>query len=574
VGGLWAFGNARGTPTAYRSLEVNTSKARVQFEDLPMPADFPEYTGHEQIAAYLESYVDTYGLRERITFDTGVERADLRPNGSWAVTLEGGDRRAYDALVVANGHHWDPRWPDPPFPGSFEGQEIHARDYVDPEGLEGKTVVVVGLGNSAVDIAVDVSRVAEKTILSARRGAHILPRRLLGRPLDQVELLVPLALRARFGGRLTGLALRAGYRLGRFPTPQAYGLPAPSQPFGHSHPTVSDDLYGRFEAGGIVARPNVAELAGREVRFEDGSSLEADLIIYCTGYRVSFPFLDPDLISAPGNDLPLFHRVFKPDLPSISFIGLAQPIGPTIRLVETQSKWVAAYLAGAYALPDREEMGAAISADRERLRRRFYKSPRHTMQVDFWPYLREIDRELRRGGRRAAARGYAPPLEAKVRREAKEDGGPALAVILPADRLETVRESLEALRAQTVAGRIELVVVGPATGAIEEVAEQAGFHSVLAVEHDLLPSLAAARAAGIVAARAPLVALAETHCFPHPEWAEALIETHRAPWAAVGPVVENENPRWATSGARAATMPAARAAASEGSRSCSTASTE
>jgi dimethylaniline monooxygenase (N-oxide forming) len=373
-----------------------------------MPADYPVYARHEQIAAYLESYVDAFGLRERITFDTAVERADLRADGSWAVTLEGGERRAYDALVVANGHHWDPRWPDPHFPGSFEGQEIHARDYVDPEGLEGKSVVVVGLGNSAVDIAVDVSRVAERTILSTRRGAHILPRWLLGRPLDQVELLVPRRLRPRFGGRLTGLALRAGFRLGRVPTPQAYGLPAPSQPLGQSHPTVSDDIYERFEAGGIVARPNVAELAGREVRFEDGSSVEADLIIYCTGYRVSFPFLDPDLISAPGNDLPLFHRVFKPDLPSISFIGLAQPIGPTIRLVETQSKWLAAYLAGDYALPDRDEMETAIRADRERLRRHFYASPRHTMQVDFWPYLREVERELRRGRRRATGRGHSP----------------------------------------------------------------------------------------------------------------------------------------------------------------------
>jgi dimethylaniline monooxygenase (N-oxide forming) len=425
IGGLWAFDNPRGTPTAYRSLEVNTSRQRVQLEDLPMLADCPAYAGHEEIAAYLERYADTFGLRERITFNTAVERADLGADGSWTVRLEGGESRAYDALVVANGHHWDPRWPDPPFRGAFEGKEIHARDYVDPEGLEGKTVVVVGLGNSAVDIAVDVSRVAARTILSARRGVHILPRWILGRPLDQVELLVPRRLRPRFGGRLTGLALRVGFRLGRFPMPQAYGLPPPSQPLGQVHPTISEDVYPQFEAGAIMARPKVAELAGPEVRFEDGSSERADLIIYCTGYRVSFPFLDPGLISAPGNDLPLFHRVFKPDLPSISFVGLAQPIGPTIRMVETQSKWVAAYLAGTYALPAREEMEAAISADRDRVRRRFYASPRHTMQVDFWPYLREIELELRRGSRRAAARDYVPPLEARDHPEPKGDRGPA-----------------------------------------------------------------------------------------------------------------------------------------------------
>jgi dimethylaniline monooxygenase (N-oxide forming) len=412
VGGLWAFDNPRGTPTAFRSLRVNTSRERVQFEDLPMPADYPVYADHEQIAAYLESYVETFGLRERITFNTAVEWADLQPDGSWVVTLESGETRAYDALIVANGHHWDPLLPEPPLPGEFDGRQIHSRDYVDAEGLEGKRVIVVGLGNSAVDIAVEVSRVAARTILSARRGVHILPARLLGRPLDQVELLVPRRLRPILGGRLTGLALRIALRLGRIPKPEAFGLPAPGQQLGHAHPTVSDELYGRCEAGSIVPKPGIVRLAGGEVEFADGSSEAADQIIYCTGYRTTFPFLDPRLVAAPGNELPLFHRVFKPDLPSIAFVGLVQPLGPTIRLVEVQSKWVAAYLAGDYALPGYEEMKTAIRADSEHMRRRFYSSPRHTMQVDFWPYLRTIERELRRGARRAAGRGHAPVLTA------------------------------------------------------------------------------------------------------------------------------------------------------------------
>lgn len=415
VGGLWAFGNPRGTPTAYRSLRINTSKARTQLEDLPMPTEYPDFPTHFQIAAYLEDFADRFGLRDRITFDTAVERADLHGDGTWRVTLEGERTRSYDALIVANGHHWDPLWPDPPFPGHFDGVETHARDYVGPEGLEGKTVVVVGIGNSAMDIAVDVSRVAARTMLSARRGVHILPRRLLGRPLDQVETMVPRPLGPALGGRLTGLALRAGYRLGRIPRPQAYGLPAPDHPLQAEHPTVSDEIFEQIEAGAIVARPNLAELAGREVRFEDGTSERTDLIIYCTGYRVSFPFLDPGLISAPGNRLPLFHRVFKPDTPSVFFIGLAQPIGPTVCLVEAQSKWVAAHLAGAYALPSREQMERAIAAEEERTRRRFYESPRHTMGVDFWPYLREIRRELRRGRRRAGSGGYARALVARAR---------------------------------------------------------------------------------------------------------------------------------------------------------------
>ena len=361
VGGLWAFGNPRGTPTAYRSLRSNTSKARTELEDLPMPVDYPDHPTQFQIGTYFEDYAERFGLRDRITFDTAVERAELDGSGSWKVSLEGGETRVYDALIVANGHHSDPLWPDPPFPGHFDGTVIHARDYVDPQGLEGKTVVVVGIGNSAMDIAVDVSQVAARTVLSTRRGAHILPRRLLGRPLDQIETMVPGPLRPALGGRLTGLALRAGHGLGRIPKPQQFGLPAPDHPPSAEHPTVSDEIFERIAAGAIVAKPNVAELAGGEIRFQDGASERADLLIYATGYRVSFPFLEPELTSAAADRL--FHRIFHPVIRSLFFIGLVQPIGPTIRLVEAQSKWVAAHLAGAYDLPSREQMERAIATE-------------------------------------------------------------------------------------------------------------------------------------------------------------------------------------------------------------------
>jgi len=415
VGGLWAHGSLQGNPTAYRSLRINTSRARTQLADHPMPADYPDFPDHREIASYLESYAERFGLLERIRLETEVSSARRRADGIWEVELEGGETLLYDALVVANGHHSEPLWPQPPIPGEFAGVQIHAGEYDVPEPFAGKRVVVVGLGNSALDIAVDLGPVAGSTFLAARRGAHILPHRLMDMPADQIELLppawLPSWLRARLGGLLFMRALRREGRL-----PQDFGLPAPAHKLHQAHPSLSDEIFDAIAAGEVEPRPGLVALEGERVRFDDGSVEQADAIVYCTGYRVSFPFLDPGLVSAPGNDLPLYRRIFHPQLDSVFFVGLVQPIGPTIRVVEAQAKLVAAHLSGAHALPPSGRMQRLIERDRSRMRRRYVPSPRHTMQVDYPTYMAGIERELRAGRRRARRRGYRPPLEPRAAR--------------------------------------------------------------------------------------------------------------------------------------------------------------
>src|SRR3712207_3085486 len=156
----------------------------MQFSDFPMPKSYPDFPHHSHIAEYFEAYVDRFGFRDRIRFETRVERAVRGADGVWELTDHRGETRLYDALLVANGHHWDPRWPEPAFPGSesFEGVQMHAHSYVDSSDLTGKNVVVLGMGNSAMDIAVEASQVASNVYLAARRGVHIIPKYLWGRP--------------------------------------------------------------------------------------------------------------------------------------------------------------------------------------------------------------------------------------------------------------------------------------------------------------------------------------------------------------------------------------------------------
>ena len=164
IGGNWVWGNSNGMSSAYRSLHINTSRERMEYSDFPMPKSYPDFPHHTHIAKYFDDYVDHFGVRDRIRFETGVERASRRPDGVWEIALENGETQRYDALLVANGHHWDARWPEPAFPGAedFEGVQIHSHDYKgdDPDFFRDKTVVVLGMGNSAMDIAVEASFVA------------------------------------------------------------------------------------------------------------------------------------------------------------------------------------------------------------------------------------------------------------------------------------------------------------------------------------------------------------------------------------------------------------------------------
>jgi len=179
------------------------------FSDFPMPASFPDYPHHAQIAAYFDAYVDHFGLREAIRFRTRVQHARREPEGGWALTLDDGGVERFDVLLVANGHHWDPRWPEPAFPGAdtFAGEQLHAHSYVDSELFRDRDALVLGMGNSAVDIAVEASYVARRTYLAARRGAWIVPKYLFGRPTDQLknDPRVPFAVRRRVFERIIRL---------------------------------------------------------------------------------------------------------------------------------------------------------------------------------------------------------------------------------------------------------------------------------------------------------------------------------------------------------------------------------
>jgi hypothetical protein len=123
-------------------------------------------------------------------------------------------------------------------------------------------------------------------------------------------------------------------------------------------------------------------------------------VIYCTGYKISFPFFDPGLISADDNRIPLYRRVVSVEHPGLYFIGFIQPLGAIMPIAEAQSEWVADLLEGEAELPSPEAMRRVIEREDRRMAKRYVASSRHTIQVDFYPYLRTIKRERFQGARR------------------------------------------------------------------------------------------------------------------------------------------------------------------------------
>jgi dimethylaniline monooxygenase (N-oxide forming) len=393
VGGNWRYENDNGMSSAYSSLFVDTSRERMAYATFPMPPDYPDYPHHTEVAAYFDAYVDHFGFREDIRFRTEVTNVEPAPGGGWNVTVDDGEPQHFSAVVVANGHHWDAKYPD--FEGKFSGEAIHSHYYKTPHGYEGKRVLVVGFGNSAVDMACETSRVSKVTYLSTRRGAHVIPKYLGGKPIDQFgspsATRLPLSVQRFFLASLLKLAY------GRM---EDYGLPAPDHKLFEAHFTVSSDLLHRIGHGAVKPKPNIARLEGQRVRFADGSVEQVDSIIYATGYRITFPFFADDLVSAPDNRISLYQHVVHPDLDGLYFVGLIQPHGAFMPLAEAQAEWVADLIDGTAALPSPAHMRKALEREERRLAERYVTSPRHTIQVDFYPYMRELARERRRGRRR------------------------------------------------------------------------------------------------------------------------------------------------------------------------------
>ncbi|MEU2387367.1 SDR family NAD(P)-dependent oxidoreductase [Streptomyces sp. NPDC012461] len=395
LGGLWRLSE---DTAAYEGLRLNTSKPRTEFSDHPMPAEWPDYPSRSQLLSYVREYAERFGVPRHYRMNTELVAA-RRTGEGWLLELDGPDGRFEETvahLVVANGHNHTPRLPEPPYPGTFAGTSSHAHAYREPTAFAGRRVLVVGTGNSAMDIATELAGHAGEVLLSARRGVWVLPKRLLGRPTDQwngaLAAVLPWRLRQQVSQAMLRLAARG-----------QDGPALPPSPEGvlQDHPTLSDTVPALVAAGRIGVRAGIERFDGSRVRFTDGREDEVDHVLWCTGYRATVPFLDPELVPDPAR-LPLYRHVFPLDEPALSFVGLMQSTGSALPVVEAQGRLLAAHLSGRLRRPHRDRMLAEVASELRAARERWGAKRPH-MRIDVDRYLRQVSRDLT-AGRRTAPR--------------------------------------------------------------------------------------------------------------------------------------------------------------------------
>ena len=375
LGGLWVYNNDSGMSPAYRSLHINSEAKVSSFIDFPFPNDAPLYPDHTEMSRYFERYAEHFDLTRRVRFKSRIVAVEPL-GGAFQITLENGANETFDGVVVASGHQSVPR--HPPQIEGFTGDYTHAHAYRVPTPYADRRVLVIGPGNSGVDIAADVCSLTEHTVLSARSPVLIMPRMMFGVPNSRTLLklerpFLPWKVRVWIRTTLTRIFHGRMEQWG-FRTPKTRTHPI-------SHPTlISQIAWGR-----ITVKPGIAGIDGKTIRFTDGSAETFDAVIAATGYNTAIPFLADDIspVESETTHVALYNRVAHPKVDGLYFIGYFDATGGSnIRMMDDQAEYIAAFVTGAVKRPPESEMLAAIETERAWAASQFPDSPRYGLELD------------------------------------------------------------------------------------------------------------------------------------------------------------------------------------------------
>ena len=270
--------------TRYDRLHLHTIRWLSNLPGYRIPREFGRWVARDQFVQYLEQYTAHYGLEPRF----GVEATRIdRDNGHWTVRTSAGTIPAR-IVVVASGYSRVPYLPS--WPGTFDGPMVHSAEYRNPRPYRGQDMLIIGVGNSGTEIAVDlVEGGAGRVRVAVRTPPNIFRRDTKGFPTQLVGIAIQ-----HLPPRLLDPIILA-LRRATIPDLTAYGLPRPSAPFSQFRrtatvPIIDVGFIDAIRSGAIEVVPGVTALDGRAVVLADGSRLHPDAIVAATGYH---PELEP-----------------------------------------------------------------------------------------------------------------------------------------------------------------------------------------------------------------------------------------------------------------------------------------
>ncbi|KAK1589869.1 flavin monooxygenase-like protein [Colletotrichum navitas] len=397
LGGQWLYEPA---PTAdthssvYAGVILNSSRAISGFSDFPIdPARYPIYYSHRLHLRYLNEYAAHFGLEKHVRFNTSVVGCVQRPDGGWEVRVRSGSSGGddgeevltFDAVVSGNGPSSKPVVPEYEGRERFKGEVLHSHYYRIPSAFEGKKVVVVGLGSSAVDIACEVAPLAKELTIVNRRGGWVLPRFLFGKPPEAWDSRASQWLPASVQEYLFQVVV--GHADGKMPAELQPDHGITSQLI-----TIRSDFVEKLRTGVLsFRRSTIASFTETGVLLADGTAIDADAVILATGYRIfDQPHLPPGVLASqdmPAPHVDLYKMVVPPRCRGLYVLGQTEQAGPANGVAEAQARFVAAVIAGKVRLPGEEEMMRDVRAFRRWQRARLIDSERHAVCVEYVPYV-------------------------------------------------------------------------------------------------------------------------------------------------------------------------------------------
>jgi dimethylaniline monooxygenase (N-oxide forming) len=369
IGGVWAFTSDCRFGGVMTTTETTSSRCITELSDFPMPETYPDFPSHAEILAYLNAYCANFDLEGHIRFNQEVR--DVRKVADvWHVACANGSSYRAKNLMVSSGVHQHPN----DVAGNvrfnrFAGQILHSAAVKEiPPDYAGKTIVIWGGGESASDIALEASRTAARVFWCIPNGQWFVPKVVDAWPpfpSERRKVVDHTSSRIR-------LFLSPTHSFSPFISQYleyTFGLNGHGQaawktqaPYNRSFFNKSSGVLAQVKTGKVVAKRDIDCCDGDEVRFTDGSTTLADVVITCSGYRAVFPFFEPS--QAPSTDPRDWYKYLFWRDPSLAFVGFVRPIfGSIPGIAELQSRYAALVFAGKRALPSLRERARITRAD-------------------------------------------------------------------------------------------------------------------------------------------------------------------------------------------------------------------
>ena len=388
VGGIWDINNP-GT-SMYETAHFIASKTTSGFYGYPMPESFPDYPNHRQILDYIRKFATDFDLMENIEFGVSVSQAipvGHNAEDGWSVTLSTGENRKYKGIICANGVTWHSQMPTYPGIENFGGDIRHSVSYKNPIEFNGKRVLIIGAGNSGVDIACDAANSAREATISLRRGYHFIPKHIFGLPTDVF---------------LSGTEpIPEGVTIPEDPSKMLdalvgdltrYGLPAPDHKVLESHPIMNNQILHYLAHGDLKVKGDVQSFTESGVIFKDGTEEAFDLILCATGYEYRLPYLDEDHFTWKMGHPELYLNIFHRTLRGLAVVGFVEFASAGYQRFDEIAQMIAmdAYIEETgYG---RAEWQRMKTEDHPNLRgvTKYIDSPRHANYVDVQCYREQL----------------------------------------------------------------------------------------------------------------------------------------------------------------------------------------